>query len=41
MPLVLELTFSKYSSASTKRSLPHELDNPNSNKYEEIQLIIE
>ena len=41
MPLVLELTFSKYSSASAKRSLPHKLDNPNSNKYEEIQLIIE
>ena len=41
MPLVLELTFSKYSSASIQRSLPHELDNPNSNKYEEIQLIIE
>ena len=40
MPLVLELTFSKYSSATTKISLPHELDNPNCNQNEEIQLII-
>tara|TARA_A100001035_G_scaffold26786_1_gene18035 strand:+ start:669 stop:1439 length:771 start_codon:yes stop_codon:yes gene_type:complete len=41
LPLIIEITFSKYSSTFTEKSLPHELDSPNNSKNKEIQLIIE
>lgn len=41
LPLVLELTFSKYCKTGIKTILPHELDMPNNRNKEDIQLIIE
>lgn len=40
LPLVLELTFSKYGKISDKTYLPNKLDMPNNRKKAEIELII-
>ena len=41
LPLVLELTFSKYCKEFVIKSLPHELDMPNNKRQSEIELIID
>ena len=40
LPLVLELTFSKYAEFSNSNSLPHKKDMPNNKKGAEIELLI-
>lgn len=40
LPLVLELTFSKYSDVSNDFKLPHKLDMPNNKNYEDYKLIV-
>jgi hypothetical protein len=40
LPLVLELTFSKYSDVSKDFKLPHKLDMPNNKNYEDYKLIV-
>lgn len=41
LPLVLELTFSKYADTSNSINLPHKLDNPNNKNAAEIELLID
>ncbi|WP_298768700.1 hypothetical protein [uncultured Shewanella sp.] len=38
LPSVLELTFSQYAKTGSNMSMPHELDMPNSEKFDEIAL---
>ena len=40
LPLVLELTFSKYSDVSNDFKLPHKLDMPNNKNFEDYKLIV-
>nr|BDD43761.1 hypothetical protein 3 [Paracoccaceae bacterium] len=40
LPLVLELTFSKYCKSFQEPSLPHKLDMPNGKRNDQIQLMI-
>ena len=40
LPLVLELTLSKYSDVSNDFKLPHKLDMPNNKNYEDYKLIV-
>tara|TARA_B100000886_G_scaffold247865_1_gene174523 strand:+ start:1032 stop:1793 length:762 start_codon:yes stop_codon:yes gene_type:complete len=40
LPLVLELTFSKYSDVSYDFKLPHELDMPNNKNYPDYKLVV-
>jgi len=40
LPLILELTFSKYAELSNSHTLPHKKDMPNDEKTAEIELLI-
>jgi hypothetical protein len=40
LPLVLELTFSKYAKSSNSSMLPHKLDMPNNKNVSEIKLFV-
>lgn len=40
LPLVMELTFSKYAKLAHKHELPHKLDMPCSKNLEEIELVV-
>jgi len=40
LPLVLELTFSKYSTNSTEYKLPHNLDMPNDKNCSEYEIVV-
>ena len=40
LPLVLELTFSKYAKLSNSCKLPHKLDMPNNKNVSEIKLLV-
>ena len=40
LPLVLELTFSKYANTSNSNNLPHKLDMPNNKKEADIELLV-
>ena len=41
LPLVLELTFSKYSNNSTDYKLPHNLDMPNNKYFSEYEISVD
>ena len=41
LPLVMELTFSKYADTFTSTRLPHQLDMPNNRKKPEVELVID
>lgn len=41
LPIVLELTFSKYSNVSTEYKLPHKLDMPNNKNCSDYEILID